>query len=63
MNFLSGWKTYASGIGLMLVGLGGLLTQKLGFVEGLTEICSGLAIVGARAVATKIMALLASFKK
>jgi hypothetical protein len=65
LNFLSGYKTYIAGAGLMLVGLGeciGGIAAGLGeggqfdailIASGLTKISAGLGFIGARAAYAK----------
>lgn len=45
---LNGYKTYFGGFGLILLGIGGIVTQKLPLMESIGYICAGLAAVGLR---------------
>ncbi len=55
---LNGWKTYIGGAGLILIGIGSLLTHQLGYVQAATDIALGLVAVGARSFGQKILDVL-----
>jgi hypothetical protein len=55
MKFIDGYKTYIAAVGLILVGIGSMLSHKLGYTEGLTDIAQGLVVLGARNFGQKIL--------
>lgn len=46
LDFLAGWKTYISGIGL--IGLGLYQISQGNFQEGITSIIAGIGLLSAR---------------
>ncbi len=60
---LTGLKTYLGGYGLILTGIGGMLTGKIGPVEGFGMVATGLSIVGARSFGQKVLDTLQAVKK
>lgn len=52
---MTGWKTYAGGIGLMLAGIGGILHGDVTVMAGLATIASGLTVIGFRSFGQKIL--------
>lgn len=55
---MSGWKTYTGGIGLILLGIGGLLTGQVSVNTGGMEVASGLITIGFRHFGQILMDLL-----
>lgn len=55
MEAFDGVKTYLGGVGLILIGIGGILSHKLGYMEGATDFAMGLIAIGARSFGQKIL--------
>lgn len=55
MKIFDGYKTILGGVGLILIGIGGILANKLGYYEGIQDVAMGLITIGARSFGQKVL--------
>lgn len=60
---LNGYKTYLGGFGLILLGIGGLVTGKVSPMESIGYLCTGLTAVGLRSFGERVKGMGESLKQ